>query len=50
MSYDPKCSELAEHFLDEMPHSDKQVAELAQEIQDAIEDWLRDQQTGRVHG
>jgi hypothetical protein len=39
MSYDPKCDELARHFLpDGAPES---VAhELAQFIQNQIEDWL----------
>ncbi len=39
--YDEKCEELADYFLkdeDDMPQNAK--ADLAQHIQDAIEDWL----------
>lgn len=38
MSYDVRCHDLAIHFL-ENP-TDKEVAELAQVIQDAIEDHI----------
>ena len=41
-SYDARCEELAEHFLDEKPRNDEHVRKLAQTIQDAIEDWLRE--------
>lgn len=37
--FDPKCYELAEHFLDDNRHASKD--ELAQWVQDAVEDWLR---------
>jgi hypothetical protein len=37
--YDEKCLELAEHFLPEVA-SRRLKAELAQEIQNAIEDWM----------
>lgn len=36
--YDEKCYELAEYFLSE--DADLDVSDLAQTIQDAIEDWL----------
>ena len=39
MSYDPKCEELARHFLP--LNSDLEIIQgLAQVIQDEIEDWL----------
>jgi len=38
--YDPKCEDLARHFL---PYADDaEVADMAQVIQDAIEDQLED--------
>ncbi len=41
MSYDTKCDELARAFLaDEKNVTAEDVAVLAQEIQDCIEDWL----------
>jgi hypothetical protein len=41
VSYDVKCEELARAFLtDELPFEELEVAELAQTIQQAIEDWL----------
>lgn len=43
MSYDVKCFELAETFIDDEPKLVKtpaMVAELAQIIQDAIEDYI----------
>jgi len=39
MSYDPKCGELAEHFLPLMSSNELQD-KLAQHIQDSIEEWL----------
>jgi hypothetical protein len=39
MSYDEKCLELAEHFLPD-PEG-KQREQLAQHIQDSIEDWFQ---------
>lgn len=41
-TYDVKCFDLAEHFLQDEPelNSDANAAELAAEIQEAIEDWL----------
>lgn len=39
-SYDPRCEELAEHFLNAETHDGEHVRKLAQTIQDAIEDWL----------
>jgi hypothetical protein len=38
MSYDPKCYELAEHFLPSQA-SQRLKSELAQAIQDAVEDY-----------
>ena len=39
MSFDPKCLELAEHFLpDDFDQPMKDA--LAQHIQEAVEDWL----------
>lgn len=41
--YDPACGDLARAFLDEdefRGHPQEWVTELAQHIQDAIEDWL----------
>ena len=43
MSYDCKCYDLAEAFLEDRPISHdhtKQIGLLAQHIQTAIEDWL----------
>jgi hypothetical protein len=42
--YDPACEELALHFLPPtwFPARDRFAAELAQQIQDAIEAWLED--------
>jgi Mn-dependent DtxR family transcriptional regulator len=40
-SYDPKCHLLAEQFLsDHLPFSEAENDDLAQTIQDAIEDWF----------
>lgn len=41
-SYDAQCEELAEHFLSDETHDHEHVQKLAQTIQDAIEDWLRE--------
>lgn len=38
--YDPKCEELAKHFLEDEPELRHGTQHLAQEIQDAIEDWI----------
>ena len=44
-SHDPKCYELARYFLaDEKDVSEERVKQLAQVIQDAIEDELEDPQ------
>ena len=41
MAFDPKCDELAAHFLpEEASVADK--ANLSQYIQDAVEEWLED--------
>lgn len=40
-SYDPACEELARHFLSDLaPSSDQFARDLAQHIQNTIEDWL----------
>jgi hexokinase len=41
-SYDARCEDLAEYFLSDEAHDDEHVQKLAQTIQDAIEDWLRE--------
>jgi uncharacterized membrane-anchored protein YjiN (DUF445 family) len=39
--FDPKCYELAEYFLEDYEDiTEEQKNELAQHIQDTIEDWL----------
>jgi hypothetical protein len=43
MSYDPKCEELAQHFLSDSTLSTRWVKELAQHIQDEIEFWIEDE-------
>lgn len=40
MSYDTKCYDLAEAFLDDEPHLKAKTGELAQLIQTTIEDWI----------
>jgi hypothetical protein len=45
-SYDPRCEDLALYFLSDEVHDDEHVQKLAQTIQDAIEDWLRDKEEG----
>jgi hypothetical protein len=42
--YDSRCGDLAEVFLEDEHGTEAEIAELAQCIQDAIEDWLE----GRV--
>lgn len=40
-SYDSRCEELAEHFEDRStPFTGEEKRELAQTIQDAVEDWF----------
>jgi hypothetical protein len=41
MSYDPKCEELARHFLPDGT-SDNTVQRVAQRIQDTVEDEIQD--------
>ena len=43
-TYDPKCYELAEAFLQDMPHlwSKKRAEDLAIEIQETIESYIGD--------
>ena len=38
--YDPKCDALARHFLEGQRHDEEDVAELSQQIQDVVEDWM----------
>lgn len=39
--FDPKCEELARHFLAEHPEVTKdEIDDLADEIQDVIEEWM----------
>jgi hypothetical protein len=38
--FDPKCEELAKHFLDDRDATPEQIQDLADEIQDLIEDWM----------
>jgi hypothetical protein len=38
--YDSRCGDLAEVFLEDEHGTEAEVAELAQCIQDAIEDWF----------
>ena len=42
MSYDIHCEDLARFFLEDYHHTPADVECLAQEIQDAIEDFLAD--------
>lgn len=37
---DQSCIDLAEHFLQDEPHTDKDVADLSECIQDIVEDWF----------
>lgn len=41
--FDPECFKLAQYFIGELgsTHHPRLAAELAQVIQDAVEDWLR---------
>ena len=43
-THDPKCHELAEHFLQDTPHIHDRwlVNNMANAIQQAIEDWFSD--------
>lgn len=46
MAFDSKCFDLAEAFLQDTPHiwTESRVSKLAQEIQDTIESFIRDEQ------
>lgn len=51
--FDPKCRDLAEHFYTDMPprsstlaEETEQVDDLAQHIQNAVEDWFRTEWSG----
>jgi hypothetical protein len=41
-SYDIECEHLARHFLDGAHQTEANIADLAQTIQIAIEDWFFD--------
>jgi len=45
-TYDTKCADLADHFLQDTPHlwTDGRVAALAAEIQQTVEDFIADEQ------
>jgi hypothetical protein len=48
--YDVKCEELAQSFIEDLPkrlQSEERVRELAQVIQDAIENWWPDEEEGK---
>lgn len=36
-SYDSRCEDLAEYFLADRPHTQRDVCELAQALQDTVE-------------
>lgn len=51
MAFDPKCYELAEYFLrDNNAATDEHKNDLAQVIQDAIEDWPAPREETPDHG
>lgn len=45
-TYDPKCEDLADHFLHDVPHlwNDRRQQELALAIQQAVEDYIEGEQ------
>jgi hypothetical protein len=49
LSFDSKCYDLAEHFLEDEPTLNNEDArnELAQEIQETVETWIIDQRDKR---
>ena len=42
MPYDPRCEDLARHFLADEPELEGLVPVLAQEIQESIEIWIEE--------
>jgi hypothetical protein len=53
MSFDPKCYELAQLFIEDelgsdRPEHDALAGNLAQAIQSVIEDWIEDYQRSRI--
>ena len=48
MSFDPKCYDLAVEFLEEINPPDRVYDRLAQTIQDAIEDFLQDEDNAAI--
>lgn len=49
LSFDSKCYDLAEHFLEDEPTLNNEDArnELAQEIQETVESWIINQRDKR---
>lgn len=47
MTYDTKCFDLAEAFLEDQPHlaTEKRTDRLAARIQEAIEEWIAHEQS-----
>ena len=43
LRFDPRCLELANYFTQDYPRLAGKEKELAQAIQDAIEDWFTEQ-------
>lgn len=41
-TYDSKCADLAENFLQDVPHlwTDQRIKELAAEIRSRVEEWI----------
>jgi hypothetical protein len=48
MPYDPKCYELAEHFLNESDATDTMKQDLAEWMQHHVELWLYDDRKGAM--
>jgi hypothetical protein len=49
-TFDPKCADLAEHFLQDLPWVDHNRGDdLAATIQQAIEDWIANEETNQEY-
>jgi len=48
MSYDPKCFELAEQFLQDTTVDQQKIPKLAQLIQETIEEFIEDHEQVEV--
>lgn len=46
MAFDRRCFELAEVFLEDEPLLRDRVSDLAQRIQEAIEEWIETEKAG----